>query len=231
MNQTLTIFRQIGSERQVYTKYSNGTKPSPPPLSESPTLIHYYTRTTILLFLSSLTADTYTTWLNDKPDGKLNLQVLELKFMVRLVEVLGLTCSFYLSVMVLSVVFLGVRDVRNLLSSLVISSFAKLFAIPSAMWSQNTNLLILSYIFVLANNMVVIRVMSDKKIRSVLVVLTAFVVERYVSYRLCQNVWPWDTLGLYNKMFRGSNSTVSINQSRLNEDFYWFYPPVGREHL
>ena len=215
----------------MYTKYSNGTKPPPASLTETPTLIHYYTRTTLLLFLSSLTADTYTTWLNDKPDGKLNLQVLELKFIIRLAEVLAQTCSFYLTVTVLCVLFLGVRDVRNLFSSLVISSFAKLFAIPSAMWSQNTNLLILSYIFVLANNIVVIRVMSDRHIRSVLIVLTAFVVERYVSYRLCQNVWPWDTLGLYHKIFRGTNSTGPVNQSRLDEDFYWFYPPVGREHL
>ena len=215
----------------MYTKYSNGTKPPPPCPSDSSSFLHYYTRTTILLFLSSLTADTYTTWLNDKPDGKLNLQVLELKFIVRLAEVLAQTCSFYLTVSVLCVMILGVRDVGNLLSSLVISSFAKLFAIPSAMWSQNTNLLILSYIFVLANNMVVIRVMSDKRIRSGLVVLSAFVVERYVSYKLCQNVWPWDTLGVYNKIFRGSNSSVSVNQSSLDEDFYWFFPPVGREHL
>jgi hypothetical protein len=215
----------------VYTKYSNGTKPPPPCPTDPSSLIHYYTRTTLLLFVSSLTADTYTTWLNDKPGGKLNLQVLELKFIVRLVEVLLQTCSFYLSVLVLSVLFLGLWDVRNLLSSLVISSFAKLFAIPSAMWSQNTNLLILSYIFVLANNMVVIRVMSNKKVRSVAIVLTAFVVERLVSYRLSQSVWPWDTLGIYNKVFRGSNSTVSLIQARLNEDFYWFYPPVGREHL
>lgn len=215
------ISRQIGSVREVYTKYSNGTSPPPPSTTESTTYNHYYTRTITLLFLSSLTADTYTTWLNDKPKGKLDLQVLELKFIVRLIEVLAQTCSFYLTVMILSVLLLGIRDVKNMLLSLIISSFAKLFAIPSAIWSRNTNLLILSYIFVLANNMVIIRVMSDRKVGSCLVVMAGFLVERYIDFTLSQNVFPWDNISVYKLLFNGTSTAGKLNHSGLNRNIYW----------
>ena len=219
----------------MFTKYSNNTTPPVPSYPSTPDNIlevDYYTRTIILLFLSTLTADTYTTWLRDKqtPGGELNLHVLEMKFIVRLWEVLVQTAAYHVTVVAVGCLVLGIRGVRNLVSSLVISSYAKLFAIPSAMWSQNTNLLVLSYILVLANNMVVVRVMSKRKIGSIFVVILAFLVERYASYRQYQSVWPWDTLAAYKILFT-DNLSNSTTDTRLDESQYWFYPPVSREHL
>ena len=141
------------------------------------------------------------------------------------------TVVFYLTVVVLGCLVLKIRGIQNLVSSLIISSFAKLFAIPSAMWSQNTNLLVLSYILVLANNILVVRVMSKKMKGSIVVVILAFLIERYVSSKLHGSVWPWDTLSVYKLIFADINSNVTVVDIRLNESHYWFYPPVGREQL
>ena len=99
------------------------------------------------------------------------------------------------------------------------------------MWSQNTNLLVLSYILVLANNILVVRVMSKKMKGSIVVVILAFLIERYVSSKLHGSVWPWDTLSVYKLIFADINSNVTVVDIRLNKSHYWFYPPVGREQL
>ena len=120
--------------------------------------------------------------------------------MVRLLETLLITASFYTVVTLLCVVTCRVRDISTLLAGLLISSYGKLFAIPSAMWSQDTNLLILSYILVLANNALVLRVITGMRARPALIIVTGFLVERYTAFKLRNCVWPWDTLQAYKEV-------------------------------
>ena len=123
--------------------------------------------------------------------------------MIKCVEVLTQTLSFYLTITLLSVTLLRIRSLNNIMVAMVISSFAKLFAIPSAMWSQNTNLLILSYVLVLVNNSVALRVLSGRIVPSACVVLCAFLVERYTANHFGNN-FPWDSVEVFQRTVRHS---------------------------
>lgn len=199
--------KKVGPDKALYTKYSNGTSaPTPAPSGHSYT----FGRRVAVLFLASLVSDTYVMWLHTKDTGgKVTLNVMESNFLYKFIEALCGTLLYYLCIISCSVSLFKLPktddlrlDIRLLAEGLVVGSFGKLFAMTSAIWSQDIRLLRLSYVLVLMNNIQVLRVVSGRGlVAPVCVVLGAWCVERYAAMLFTGSLWPWD-LDVFNGTYK-----------------------------
>jgi len=198
--------KQVGADKAVYTKYSNGTAAPPPSLSSQ---TYSFSRRVTVLCLASLVSDAYVMWLHTKDTGgKVTLNVLETNFLYKFIEAVCGTLLYYFCIIVCSIALFKLPqstattytslNVGLLAEGLIVGSFGKLFAMTSAIWSQDIRLLRLSYVLVLMNNIQVVRVVSGRGlVGPVCVVLAAYCVERYVAMCFTGEYWPWD-LDVFN---------------------------------